>query len=103
MEDTFGERLARAIAGRNMTQAQFADELGVPPPRVSEWITGKWLPKGETIVETVAILNIDGHWLLTGDGTMDRRVPTRVEKLLADLTDELRGQTPPPIQVRRKR
>jgi transcriptional regulator with XRE-family HTH domain len=72
MAETFGERLQRALDARDTTQLALADRLEVAPARVSEWVKDKWLPEGSRIVQIVEALGIDAHWLLTGEGSMDR-------------------------------
>lgn len=72
MADSFGARLKLAIRSRKTTQLALADELEVAPARVNEWIKNKWLPEGARILEIVNVLRIDAHWLLTGEGSMER-------------------------------
>lgn len=40
------ERIAELRAGLGLTQAEMADELGVRQQTVSEWETGRYLPRG---------------------------------------------------------
>ena len=40
------ERIAALRAELGLTQAEFADELGVRQQTVSEWETGRYLPRG---------------------------------------------------------
>jgi transcriptional regulator with XRE-family HTH domain len=73
MEETFGRRLQLAIDARASTHVALAEQLEVAPTRVSEWVNGKWIPKGSQIIQIVEALRIDAHWLLTGEGSMDRQ------------------------------
>ncbi len=57
---------------------------------ISEWETDAKAPSFESLVAIVRALDLDGHWLLTGEGEMERRSPTDAEKRLAKLTAAMR-------------
>jgi transcriptional regulator with XRE-family HTH domain len=59
-----GQRL-RDVRGA-MSQAEFADQLGVAPPSISNYETGKRLPDAKFISKLVECFNIDPTWILLG-------------------------------------
>jgi transcriptional regulator with XRE-family HTH domain len=65
---TFGERLARAVELSPLDQKTAAERLGVTEGQLSKWVHGKFPPQGRYMLQLPALLGIDGHWLLTGEG-----------------------------------
>lgn len=65
---TFFERLRLILDDREMTQADLARELGVGVATVSEWFTRGRVPNGDVMLRLPHALEINGHWLLTGEG-----------------------------------
>lgn len=43
--------------GNKITQEQIAEWLGIKPQSVSYWVTGKSLPKGETLFKLAVLLD----------------------------------------------
>ena len=94
MAETLAERIRKAREAAGLTQAQLAQMVGSKSGRagtVSDWEAGR-LPNAETIAELPAVLGVDGHWLLTGEGPMRRTDPSkrdefvdRVARMLEDL------------------
>lgn len=68
----FFERLRQVLEDRGMTQADLARELGVGVATVSEWFTRGRVPNGDVMLRLPHALGVDGHWLLTGEGSRDR-------------------------------
>jgi transcriptional regulator with XRE-family HTH domain len=64
----FFERLRQVLDDRGMSQADLARELGVGVATVSEWFTRGRVPNGDVMLRLPAALNVNGHWLLTGEG-----------------------------------
>lgn len=54
--------------GKRLTQAAFAERVGVSQSRVSDWLADKQLPDGRHMVEIPKVLGVSGHWLLLGEG-----------------------------------
>jgi HTH-type transcriptional regulator, cell division transcriptional repressor len=69
MESDFVDRLRAALDDAGITQSRLAQELDVRPATVSDWLTRKSIPGGEAMMRLPAILHVDGHWLLTGEGS----------------------------------
>lgn len=71
---TFGERLRYAREKRGLSQEDLAERLGLERTSASSvvrWESGTQ-PKANRIEQIVRALDVDGDWLLTGDGEMDR-------------------------------
>lgn len=51
-----------------MSQADLARDLGVGEATVSEWFTRGRVPHGDVMLRLPHVLQVSGHWLLTGDG-----------------------------------
>jgi transcriptional regulator with XRE-family HTH domain len=64
----FFERLRMMLDDRGMTQADLARELGVGVGTVSEWFTRGRVPSGDVMLRLPQTLEVNGHWLLTGEG-----------------------------------
>jgi transcriptional regulator with XRE-family HTH domain len=64
----FFERLRLVLDDRSMSQADLARDLGVGVATVSEWFTRGRVPNGDVMLRLPLALEVDGHWLLTGEG-----------------------------------
>lgn len=69
-----GEELLRRIRLRfeqlGITKNELARRIGAAGPTVIEWFTQGALPDGEKLARLPEALEVNGHWLLTGDGPM---------------------------------
>jgi len=65
----FFERLRQCLDDRSMSQADLARELGVGVATVSEWFTRGRVPSGDVMLRLPQVLRVNGHWLLTGEGS----------------------------------
>lgn len=75
-QKTVGERLAEAREARGLEQADLAGKIpGATQSVVSLWESDKRKLSAEKLIALVRALRIDAHWLLTGDGDMDRHEP----------------------------
>jgi transcriptional regulator with XRE-family HTH domain len=55
----------REVRG-SMSQAEFAEQLGVAPPSISNYETGKRIPDAEFISKLIERFSIDPTWILLG-------------------------------------
>ena len=81
------ERLKRLLEDKNMTQAEFADYIGVGRPSITHIMTGR--DKSSQTVVSNTLLHfpeINPMWLLKGEGEMYRENVERtvVERLVAE-------------------
>jgi len=67
----FLDRLRELLEDRDISQAELARGLGVGVATVSEWFTRGRVPQGDVFLQLPALLQVNGHWLLTGEGTRD--------------------------------
>ena len=93
----FRNRLRRALSLRGMTQSQLAKTIGVRQATVSQWFNGESpaQPRAEQIIKLPEALSINGHWLLTGEGTMDDK-PTQAQVILEGIRQLLEQPRTPP-------
>ena len=96
VREALRHRVVIAIRQAEITQAEIARALAVSPGRVSRWANpddrqGE-LPSETYLPLLPTLLEVDGHWLLTGVGVMRRRDPSasrvaldRIERALRDM------------------
>lgn len=99
VREAFRRRMVLAIRSADVAQADIARALDVSPSRVSRWGNpdpeqGE-LPSEAYLPFMPALLDVDGHWLLTGTGKPGRslEVPeerrslalARIERALKDM------------------
>lgn len=78
---TLSERLTVAIARANLTKAELARRVGISPPSVNGWFTGKAkFLRGENLLAAAKALAVDEGWLATGKGQMERGSVGRMEE-----------------------
>lgn len=68
---TKGERIKQCRLERGMTQKDLAEKMGISPIGISQYETGKRVPKGETIARIADALGADPIYLSTGVRTFD--------------------------------
>ena len=67
---TLSERLTALMANKGLSQAELARMIGVKQPSIFKILSGQTLnPKN--ILEIATALNVDPHWLKTGEGDPD--------------------------------
>lgn len=79
----FRTRLREALERREMSQTELARQLEVRVATVNEWLNRGTMPSGPVMLRLPGILEVDGHWLLTGE----RRMPDSAEYLSPDRRD----------------
>ena len=60
------ERIIKVMKQRNMTQAEFAKQVGISTSTISEWKKRKTNPTVEKIMDICNVLQITPEQLLTG-------------------------------------
>src|SRR5262249_4661703 len=58
----------------DIQQNELADKLGLQPGAISNWITGRNMPKGKSLRKLAAELHCEGWWLRVG-GTSVKGAP----------------------------
>ena len=62
------ERIIKVLKERNMTQADFAKQVGISTSTISEWKKRKTNPTVEKIMDICNVLHITPEQLLAGKG-----------------------------------
>lgn len=76
-------RIEKALALATMSRTLLAEVMGVDYTLLSKWARGHHMPTAENLALLASATNVDGHWLLTGEGS-----PTgRTKPLFADPAD----------------
>jgi transcriptional regulator with XRE-family HTH domain len=65
---TFGDRLALAREGQNLTQEQLARRLGLRVQTIRNWEFDRSAPRANRLQMVAGFLNVSMIWLLTGEG-----------------------------------
>ena len=65
---TVSERIIKVLKERNMTQAEFAKQVGIATSTISEWKKKKTNPKADCLLSICDALEITPEQLLTGKG-----------------------------------
>lgn len=106
MDDTLGTRIRLARKAKALSQTELANLVGARGnATVSEWERDESVPGGDNLIALVRELGIDGHWLLTGDGHMERSDPTADDQAIREIEAVLRRRSGSmrPLKTRSKR
>ena len=68
---TISERILKVLKDRNMTQVEFAKQVGIATSTISEWKKKKTNPTADKIMVICNVLQITPEQLLTGKGIED--------------------------------
>ena len=68
---TISERILKVLKDRNMTQAEFAKQVGIATSTISEWKKRKTNPTADKNMDICNVLQITPEQLLTGKGIED--------------------------------
>lgn len=80
------ERLKKALIKRNTKPIELSEKTGIPKSAISHYMSGYAKPKDDRIYLISKALDINEAWLLGYDVQMDRKEPTREEKMYARLS-----------------
>ena len=70
-EMTISERILKVLKERNMTQVEFAKQVGIATSTISEWKKRKTNPSVDKLMDICNVLQITPEQLLTGKGIED--------------------------------
>ena len=65
--DTCANRIRKRLEELNMTQADLCKYTGINKATVSQYLSGKYLPKQDKIEAIAKVLNVDVVWLMGYD------------------------------------
>ena len=69
MTSTFHRRLAMVLAKDGREQQESARLIGVTSSQLANWKRDV-SPRVSIIAQLIEVLDVDGHWLMTGEGSM---------------------------------
>nr|DAZ41833.1 MAG TPA: Repressor protein CI [Caudoviricetes sp.] len=67
MSDTFGKRLQKALADKNMKQVDLANATGFSKGRISQWVHDKHIPDADGLNQIAKALDVSETWLMGHD------------------------------------
>ena len=67
LADTLSHRIVLARVRSGLKQWEVAEALGIKPPSVSDWETGKTEPEPENLVAFAKVCGCSLLWLIEGD------------------------------------
>lgn len=70
----FRIRLRQALERRGISQVELSRALQVRAATVTDWLNRGTMPGGAILLRLPALLRVDGHWLLTGEGAPEPRI-----------------------------
>lgn len=65
------ERLWEACDARGLSPTDLSHRIGAPLPTITPWRAREKMPSARYLIAIPSALQINGHWLLTGEGSMD--------------------------------
>lgn len=66
------QRIANALAIRNMKQAELCERTKIPKSALSQYISGAFEPKQDRLLLMAQVLDVDPVWLMGFDVPMER-------------------------------
>ncbi len=87
--NTLGERVKMVRKQRNMTQVNFAQNLGISQANLSEIEAGKSKPSLDVLLSLVTEFKVDLHWLLLSEEMLYNKELQKDEFVLVDAYRQL--------------
>lgn len=66
----FSSRLKEAMGTRDMRAARLSELTGISPPRISQYLHGRYAPNGDALCRLSRALGVDEAWLMGEDVPM---------------------------------
>jgi hypothetical protein len=91
-----GERINEACTRARLSKRELARLTGVSSALVAYWARGDHVPNAHDLGNFVRITGVNGHWLLTGEGSPRRETMTLASPVGRNSTEERHapGSTP---------
>lgn len=86
----FKERLSEAMKIRQLKAIDLAEKLKVSRSTISQYLSGKVVPKRDRLVEISNILTVNPTWLMGLDVPMDNIVPAHLQSAYIDELNKLK-------------
>lgn len=78
MKSSFRSRIIQCMAEKHMNQAELARTARIRPSSLSDYLTGKYLPKQDKIARIAAALEVSPSWLMGYEETDPAWFPATV-------------------------
>lgn len=79
---TFAERLRAAMVDAGMNQTDVADKIGASAASVSQYLSGKNIPREKRIEELAEAIGVSTEYLTDDSATVARRTPARRRRIM---------------------
>lgn len=90
---TVAERIIKARSALGWTQTQLGLAAGVAATQISRYESGRAIPRAPIVAKLAAAMNTSFDWLMKGQGTPDRDVPSAVGPGTTTMTFEVTEDT----------
>jgi transcriptional regulator with XRE-family HTH domain len=74
-------RIRKALSIRNMRQADLCEKAGISKSTLSEYLSGRYVPKQDKIFLISQVLNVDPVWLMGYDVPMEKQAQPDIKKV----------------------
>ena len=71
MNENIIERIKQIMAAKNISQAELVRRTGIRASSISDWLSGKYIPKQDKIDLMAAALGVSPAWLMYGKEEID--------------------------------
>ena len=78
--ETCATRIKKALSIRNMTQTELCAKAKISKSSLSEYMSGKYIPRQDKVFVLAQALDVDPVWLWGYDVPMEKKVETPVTK-----------------------
>ena len=73
MNNTFSERLKKAMNIRRIKQVELVEKTGISKSAISQYLSGAFVPKQKNTYKLADALNVDPAWLMGKDVDMEKK------------------------------
>lgn len=74
MQETFANRLKKALQMKNIKPSELAEKSGVPKSAISQYLSGLYEAKQRNIDKLAKVLNVSEAWLMGHDVPIERDI-----------------------------
>ena len=76
----FRKRLAEALSIRNMKQIELSEKTDIPKSAISQYLSGRMIPRHSRIFLLAQTLDVDEAWLMGFNVPMERKTFIEIEE-----------------------
>lgn len=89
LEDTFANRLKKALNYNNMRPIDLVNKTGISKTQISNYLSGNYKAKQDKLYIIAKTLNVSEAWLMGYDDEMNKKSYDAIIKELLDLFSKL--------------